>query len=280
MKKIILSLLLGSSFLVGGRLYAAPIPVKWQLQSGVSWSGFLYGRDGDWIALKRPRDTNPVRVGASTIKLLRFKVNIDLEKVRKLAEEHKYNDLIVLLEKKLGRFNEYADLPTNLSKYNKYLMEAYYQVGDYKKTLLFASRFARTSGDLTLKEKSRVFQVLSLISLKKLYRAQALVGEYGWENMDPNKMSAETLYIMARLKQLEKKYTDAMLFAAKVVAFHSQNMRWMPQAEFLCAQLYVELKMYDSAEEICNEIGLLYKNAPEYPKAIKLKSKIKGLSIR
>jgi len=280
MKKIILSILLAGTFLVGKTFAADPIPVKWKLRSGVSWAGYLYGRDGDWISLKRPQDPKPVRVGASTIKQIVFKVPLDLNKVAKLAEEKKYNELIVLLEKKLGALNEYADLPTNLSPYNKYLMEAYYRVNEYKKTLTIASRFARKATDPELKEKSRVFQVLSLISLEKLYRAQALVGEYGWEQGDKKNMPAETLYILARLKVLEKKYTEAMLYIAKVIAFHSQEMEWMPPAELLCAETYVEMKLYDSAEEVCNEIGLLYKGSPEFAKAIKLKIKIKELRNR
>jgi hypothetical protein len=280
MKIRIVSVLLVGTFLAGEIFAAKPIPVKWKLRSGVSWSGYLYGRDGNWISLKRPQDPKPVRVGASTIKQISFKVDFDLDKVAKLAEEKKYNELIVFLENKLGVLNEYADLPTNLSPYNKYLMEAYYQVNDYKKTLTIASRFARKAGDPELKEKSRVFQVLSLVSLEKLHRAQALVGEYGWEQGDEKKMSAETLYILARLKVLEKKYTKAMLYLAKVIAFHSQEMEWMPPAELLCAETYVEMKLYDSAEEVCDEIGLLYKGSPEFAKAIKLKIKIKELRNR
>jgi len=279
MKKTLFFLLLVNTFFLIGRVVAAPqpIPVEWKLRGGDVWTGYLYGREDDWIILKRPQDEKPVRVGASTIKELTFKIKLDLDNVRKLAEEERYTDLITLLKKKLGRLNDFADLPTNLAPYNRYLMEAYYHVGDYNKALMIASRFARKSDDLELREKSRTFQILSLISLGKLFRAQALVGEYGWKDFPEDKMPAEKLYILARLKELEKKYTEAMLYTAKVIAFHSQEIEWMQPAELLAAELYVKLKRYDSAEEVCNEIELLYKNTPEYAKAIKLKFKIKKL---
>ena len=73
-----------------------------------------------------------------------------------------------------------------------------------------------------------------------------------------------------------------MEFVAKVIAFHSQNPDWMQPAEMLCAEIYTELgasntNMYNSAEEVCREILMLYPDTPEFDKAKQLKIRIEKL---
>ena len=81
---------------------------------------------------------------------------------------------------------------------------------------------------------------------------------------------------------LKKEYSDAIELVAKVVAFHSQDPDWMQPAEMLCAEIYTELgasnpDMYDSAEEVCRQILMLYPNTPEFDKAKQLSIRIEKL---
>ena len=51
----------------------------------------------------------------------------------------------------------------------------------------------------------------------------------------------------------------------------------MQPSEMLCAEIYTDLGLYDSGEEVCREIELLYRNSPEFDKAVGLRIKIEEL---
>ena len=278
MRKMILKMASIGVLLAAGWVDAKPLNVEWLLRGGLSWKGQLYGRDGDFVQLKRPEDSKAVGVGANTIKKLIFDVKLDLDKVTKMVRTREYDQARYKLEKALKPFAPYSDIPSNLTPYNTLLMEVYFRTQQYDKTLEIASGFAKKSKDPVLKEKSRVYQALSLINSDKLDEAQQLFAKYGWDKeVASNKASSEKLYISAKLLALKHEYSEAMMSVAKVIAFHSQDVDWMPPAELLCAEIYTDMELYDSAAEVCRQIELLYKNSEEFDQAVKLKIKIEAL---
>ncbi len=277
MSKIILRMVVAGVLFVAGMAEAKTMKVEWLLRSGVARKGELHGRDGDWIILKRPQDQKPVRVGASTITKLAFKVDLDLERASGMLQDLEYEQVIDSLEKALKPFAKYSDIPSNLTKYNFLLMEAYYRTGQYDKTLTLAKGISEDDRDPALQEKSRVFYALSLIDGKKLAEAEALVAKFGWNEDLSSEAPPVNLYISAKLLAAKKQYGEAMQLVARVIAFNSQDPNWMQPSEMLCAEIYTELGLYDSGEEVCREIELLYRNSPEFDKAVGLRIKIEEL---
>ena len=122
-----------------------------------------------------------------------------------------------------------------------------------------------------------MYHVLALIDGGKAAEAEAQIAGYGWDVELSNDAAPEKLYITAKLKVLNKQYSEAMEHVAKVIAFNSQDPDWMRPAEMLCAEVYTMLGLYDSAEEVCRQIEFLYKDSPEFDKAQQLKLEIKRL---
>jgi len=118
---------------------------------------------------------------------------------------------------------------------------------------------------------------LTLIDAGRSDDAEALLSKYGWDQDISDDAAPEKLYITAKLMSLKKEYNQAMELVAKVIAFNSQDPQWMQPAELLCAEVYTELAMYESAEEVIRQILLLYKNTPEYDQAQELKLRIEQL---
>ena len=77
--------------------------------------------------------------------------------------------------------------------------------------------------------------------------------------------------------RLKSDYNRAIELVSYIIAFNSQDPEWTQPAELLCAELYTELKMYDSAEEVINQILLLYPNSLESEKAEELTIKLQIL---
>ncbi|WP_372846702.1 tetratricopeptide repeat protein [Pontiella sp.] len=277
MNKPIFTVVLAGLLVAAASVDAASLKCKLIMPGDKSWEGSIVGRDGDWIEFSTGASPRPIRVGASTIKELEFEVEVDLERLNILNREREYENIISVLERMLAPFAEYDDIPSNLTPYKSSLMETYYKVKNYDLTLGIAAKLAKDDRNPELQERSRVYQALALIDAGQAEEAQAVMSKYGWDQNLGEDAPPEKLYIMAKLLALKKDYSSAMELVAKIIAFNSQNPEWMQPAEFFCAEIYTELGMYDSAEEVIRQISLLYKDTNEDDMAQKLKLKIEKL---
>lgn len=277
MNKSIYSMVLAGMVLTSGLVQAKPLKAELIMPGGRSWKGDIIARDGDWLEFSAGPTARPIRVGASTIQELVFDVKLDTEKLVEMKKNREFSRVIGALERALTPFAEYSDIPSNLTKYNALLMELLYKTGDYDKSLAISSKIAADDRDPVLQEKSRTYWALALIDAGKSREAEELLSKFGWDQGLDGNSSPEKLYITAKLLALDKDYNGAMELVAKVIAFNSQDPDWMQPAELLCAQIYTELGMFDSAEEVIREISLLYKNTNENDLAQQLKIRIKKL---
>ncbi len=277
MNKMIFSIVLTGLMLSSGLVQAKPLKAKLIMPGGRSWKGHVVSRDGDWIEFATGSGAKPIRIGASTIQELEFSVKLDGDKLVEMKKNREYERIIGVLERALAPFSEYSDIPSNLSKYNAVLMELYFKIGKYDKSLVISNEIAGDDRDLELQEKARIYQALALIESGNTQMAEKLLSSYGWDQGLNDDSSTEKLYITAKLLVLKKEYNAAMELIAKVIAFHSQDTEWSQPAELLCAQVYTELGLFDSAEEVIREIALLYKNTNEDDQAQQLKIRIEKL---
>jgi len=275
-KTILTGLVIGIS-LLAGLAKAEPINAELKMGAKRSWKGQIISRDGDWVEFKATGTPKPVRFPAEKITELVFEVSLNTDKISQKMKNREYNGIIILLDKAIKPFAEYSDVPSNLTKYNVLLMELYYRTRQYDKSLAISSKIVGDDRNPALQKKSRMYQVLALLDSGKVDEAETLVAQYGWDQKDSEDTSPEKLYICAKLLASKKEFSEAMQCVAKVIAFNSQDPNWMQPAELLCAEIYTELGLYDSAEEVCSQIELFYKDSPEFDAVIKLRIKIEKL---
>lgn len=282
MNKSVFALTLAGACFLGAAAQAASLAATLVMPGDKEWEGSILSRDGDWIEFQTGTSPRPIRLGASTIKELQFSIKLDQDKLNEMNNNREYERVITALTSVLEPYQEFADIPSNLSFYNSLLMELYYKTGNYEKTREIAASLAVDDRDAALQLKARIFGALALIDAGDAERAEALLEEYGWNEGLDSASAPEKLYIAAKLLALKKEYADAMELVAKVIAFNSHDPDWMQPAELLCAEIYMELGkenpvMLDSAEEVIREISLLYKDTDEDERAQQLKVKIEAL---
>ncbi len=277
MKKTLWIFALAGILLTDSMAQSTPIEAELIMPGGRSWKGMIVGRDGDWLKFSTGRNAKPIRLGISTIQELNFKVDVDAEKLSEMMKNREFDRIISALSRTLKPFAEYSDVPSNLTKYNSLLMELHYKVGEYDQSLAMSSKIANDDRNPALQEKARIYQALALIDSGQSAAAEALLSQYGWDQDISDEAPPEKLFITAKLMVLQEKYNRAMELVSKVIAFNSQDPDWMQPAEMLCAEVYVKLGMYDSAEEVCREIGVFYKNSDESDQALELKEEIDRL---
>ncbi|HEY5653237.1 MAG TPA: tetratricopeptide repeat protein [Pontiella sp.] len=276
MNKLFLSIACTVVFFVASAVESAPIKAELFMPGGRSWKGSLIGRDGDWIEFSTGAGARPIRVGAGTIESLAFEVNIDSEKLSEMNSNREYQQIIDILDATLSRFADYSDISSNLTPYNSFLMELNYKVGNYKESLTTAKKLAQDDSTPDFQETGRIYLTLSLIGIGNIVEAEKVMHSFGWNAATLN-ASPATLYITAKILEAKKEYQKAIELAARIVALHSHSPEWMQPAELLCAELYTKLGKYDSAEEVINQIFMLYRDSDEDVAARKLKRQIATL---
>jgi len=254
---------------------AAPLPAELVMSGGRTWSGSLLKRDGDWVEFSTGVSARPIRLGASTIEKINYDINLNLDRLLELKGNREFGQLISSLNDVLKPFEPYSDIPSNLTRYRSLLMELYFLTEEYDKTLSYAEQIEADAGDdEATVENAQTYQALALIESGRPNEAEALMNRLGWlselgEDSDPKQ-----LFLGAKLMSVKKDFSRAMELVAFVIAFNSQNTEWMQPAELFCAEVYMELGMFDSAEEVIRQIELLYPDTPEYDASISLKEEV------
>ena len=256
-------------------IYAAPLNAELIMSGGRTWKGQLLKRDGDWIEFRSGVSARPIRLGASTIEKVNFDLKLDVDRLGKLREEREFDVLISNLEKVLNPFKDYQDIPSNLTRYRSLLMELYFLISEYEEVLVYAEQIVEDKfSDKEIIEDAYTYQALALIERGQSRKAEALMDKLGWLDNLNEESNAKQLFLGSKLMKVKQQYSKAMELISYVIAFNSQNTEWMQPAELLCAQIYIELGMLDSAEEVIRQISLLYPNTTEYDEAIILKEKL------
>lgn len=273
MNKLVYSLMLAGVLAAGVRAKEEPVLAKLQI-GNTEWDVTLLERNGEMVKFRRVGRVDTPEFPISTIKGAVFEVDIDQYELETWYDNREYGKIISALEQALKPYEPYSDIRSNLTQYYDILMELYYKRGAYDKCLSMARRIANDDRDPELQRKGYVFQGLTLIETGKIAEAEALFKMRGWNEELPDDAPPEDVFITAKFQAMKKEYAKALETVAKIIAFDSQNVEWMRPAELLCARMYTELGMLDSADEVIREITLLYKNTDEEEQAQELKVRV------
>ncbi|MBN2163298.1 MAG: hypothetical protein JXR25_02840 [Pontiellaceae bacterium] len=284
MSKVYFSAVLAGLLLTGISTQADPIAAKITIGNKTS-DGYIVMRKDDLITFRQiGMSSGAISYPVDAIKEIYFPIKVNGDSIKQMQENRMYEELAATLELALKPYMEYSDLPTNLAQYQGVLMELYYKVQDYEKTMLYASGLVKDDRNKELQRKAIVFQGLALLGAGRMDEAEALFGEQGWTEELPDDAPAEDLYITAKFLKMKQDYVKAIETASKIIAFHSQDSNWMIPAELLCAEIYMDMAkaksnadFLDSATEVIREISLLYKDSDEASVAANLKLKVDAM---
>ena len=278
MKKIFLI----SILFLGFNIQVLSIPAELVMSGERTWSVDILKRiktdQKDTLQLSISGRTAGIPV--SSIQKINYSIESDIEQLMSLKEDRQFDILISELDKKLKPYRPYMDIPSNLMRYEILLMELYFLTDDYNKTIELAKKIQTQSVDEIVISASEIFHVRSLIQLGLDKEAEFLLKNNGWFDNINGDSEPEKLFILAELMRLKSNYNRAIELVSYIIAFNSQDPEWTQPAELLCAELYIELEMLDSAEEVITQIMLLYPNTIESEEAGRLSLEILALRAK
>jgi tetratricopeptide (TPR) repeat protein len=256
MKRTFLFLILWvatSSIVIAGE----DTPAVIALQDDRSFRVFLMSTDGESVdtVFQRLRqkktfelaeidrlDFTPVGLNENEVKAL-------VQDAQKLFQQAEYEPLIAEVDPVIAPYGDYMSINNNLQDLYGLLMEAYSRVGNYAQAGAIASNLMKTA-DESLKLRANVFAALAAVDREDLDAAKEFLKQVS----DP----AAALYVQAFIARAEGSTRVAIRTVAKIIAEHSDIMDWLPQSEFLCAQLYLETGRTNSALVTARQTAKLY----------------------
>ncbi len=94
----------------------------------------------------------------------------------------------------------------------------------------------------------------------------------------PASMSpAQQLYRQAVAERAAGRPKQAIQTATQIVVCHADDAVWLPKAELLCAELYIELELFEAAEVTARQIQQLHEGSEAAVAAGELRKKISEL---
>ena len=209
----------------------------------------LKGVENGKVVFSPYKSTREMKVPASKIKNFTFFLKYDADGVVSNYLSADYDAVIATLEPILKPYEPFMVVDNNLRDAYLKLLDSYLEVGDMVQ-LEKGSRILLASGDPQLVERGKVDQILVEIAKGNLIDAEAMR-----ENLSSE---SAKLYLKAILLRKEKNPKEAIKTVVKVIADYGNDMDWLPQTELLCAYLYLDMGMTNSAYLTAKQVEHIY----------------------
>ena len=191
----------------------------------------------------------------SMIKLIEFRFSgISLNMCDSMFRTGDRKSLEGLIEQNVGPLAQYSHLPTNLGDYLMWWLKAQYWNGNEAGVAKTVGYIRQTADPILINEASLYF-VMQLLDQGKVDNARTVFFSVG----NPEEISVPmTEYIRGKLALESGDPRAAMQHVARIIAFHSRDVEWLPSATVLEARIYQRLGHPQKAEAVANELIIAY----------------------
>jgi hypothetical protein len=246
------------SLLIGTALGADSIDVQIKIRDKKTYGGILSGLEAGSVLFQPSGGASVIRVPATQVELVRFFVmNNDVERIQQLVDNGDYDQVAEESAAILAPFMPYITLSSNLTPLFQQWMIASYWTGNYELVDTLVKNLAKVRGGEALEHDVRFYSGLMLLEKDNFQTLETLLKSPAADAIYPQD-SAARLYIDARLLQQKREYNPAIRSAAQLIAAHSGDIDWVAKAELLCAELYFQLEMPESAQSVLADIKEFY----------------------
>lgn len=217
------------------------------------YSGALVERGPGFVLFRQDGISQTIRITDGELAFIKFEVEEDLKTVQQQFTAGAYSDAAAAYNRILPRFLPYSSLPSNLSEEFVRWPAAVYWSGDYTLTIKLTKVLKATSGS----KKAELYGLLARLEMGESEAVCAFLESPEAREIVPED-SAVDYYIKACLLKQGGQPLEAIRTVTRLISRHSRDADWMPQAELLCAELYFELNMPESAEAVLGDIQYFY----------------------
>jgi len=229
----------------------AGVPAKLETANGKVVNSLLQGCSNGLLTFRLHRGKKEFTVPVSKVRKLTFVTKFDRARAKEAFDAADYGAAISVLEPALLPLKEYMVVDNDLRPAYRMLMLSYYGVGDFEK-LNDAVKVVEGMNVPDYRTEAKVCSALVALAKDDVAAAEEIRSEL--EKSSP----AAALYIKACTLRKKAAYRDAIWTATEVLAEHGNDLLWMPPTELLCARLYLDMGMTNSASLTARQVKHIY----------------------
>ena len=240
-------------------------PAVLQTKDGKALRVFLLSQQDGVLILRLEKGTSSKTVALDTVAMLKLpNGKLDPDSVQTLFNQAEYDQVIGLLDPILTPYGDFISVTNNLQSMFGVLMEAYYWNEDYVAAGKAAANLLGTQ-EKELHLKAQVIGALAGLGQGNTSAAEAIQKQI----QNP----AAALYVRAEIERAQGNPREAIQTAVELIATHVNDLNWMPSTELLCAELYLEMEMTNSARATARQTEKIYVglNIEKEAEALRLK---------
>lgn len=228
----------------------AEAPAILERTDGKAWRLSLRSRDNGWITARLENASSDRRYEVSGIRFLDFTgIKLDEDRVEQSFCAADYDTVISTLEPALQPYLNYASISNNMENVFVLLMDAYSRKGDSSSAVTLAQKL-KDSSNQAVAAPARIVLARSAVEQGRLADAK--------EQISALKDPVARLYLTVCLERAQGSPEQAIQTAVQLIAEHGNDMKWLPPTELLCAQLYRELGLLESAAATARQAASFY----------------------
>ncbi len=266
----IFATLIGAALWIGSTVFAEPPQAVLYKTDGRAWKVFLIENGGEKLTIRLNKSKANTTVEVNEVdRLEMIHPDYDAELVQQSFNQADYSAVIAALEPVVLPAADYMGILNNLQEPCDQLMQACLWNGEAAKAAGLADRL-RISPDPERKVSAQVVRALSALALNDISTAETCRAGLS----DP----AAELYVRAATERAQGDPEKAIQTVVELIATHPNNLNWMPSAELLCAKLYLELGMTNSAAATARQTEKLYAGMNVEKEAQALRQEIEQLT--
>lgn len=233
------------------------VPAKMEIVTGKTVPVFLQSLvDGELVFQIYKRTKNIPLRDLTKITRFDFMNEFDREGVTRLFNAGDYqgvvNQMMTDLKPSLDEYWPYMSVENNFQNEFCSLLTAYFELGDMDKAEMAASILS-TSSNQDVRAKGVVAMIKVALAKGNIEDAEKVLESFDSE--------VGTLYLKACVERARGNPKAAFLLVNEVISEHPNDLRWMPESEFLNVHLYMDIGLTNSAIQTARQVKVIYGNS-------------------
>ncbi len=240
-------------------------PARLEAINGKMARVFLQGLADGNLTFQPFGSPNNMTVETSKVRRFEFYPKFEVGGAGQSYAEGDYPAVLQALAEPMQEFAPYMSVSNNLQEAYVMLMDSYLRSGDAGKAEECAALLLASDNPVIVR-KGKSTLALAAAAKGDFQRVEELRSELD--------SPAGSLFLQAIVERANQQPKAAIQHVAEIIADHGNDLEWMPQAELLSAQLYLDMGQTNSAALTARQVKNIYAGSNIAADAAKLQASL------
>lgn len=265
MKRVILGISLLASLSAIAQQTQPGTPAQLEVSNGKSANVFLQRIEGNTLMFQSVGSARNMPAPVGQIASLTFFPKYDAIGLERSFADADYEEVVLQYGRALAPYWAYMSISNNVQMDLLRLTRSYLKTGELEK-VIEAANTLQASRHEPIRLQGQSFALQVALATNDVAAAEAV---YASVESEPAK-----LFLGACIERAKQQPREAIKLLTQLIAEHGNELDWMPAAELLCAELYLDMEYTNSAVATARQVSRIYRGDAVAGEALLLKESL------